>query len=169
MSSIGDQPNSSPLNERQQAWLQELAERPEISPDQLLELFTPEWVHEVDLHQRDMAQDSLQKLIEKPLPEAKDEAAQKLGASAINNTAFYDDHVEDLIYHDNLLKRLLDNRADYATNEAFSKLMRLRRTIVAHYLFSKAVANPDDLSLPTMEEVIEADERQAELERKKPA
>lgn len=125
-----------PDAQKRNKWMTALSERTEIEPEQLLGLFSPEWVRRTDQHQRSLAAVSMSQLVEKPLPPTADETDAQLQKLSLNNIGSYDDEIEDLLYEDDIINQLLDVRQDFAGSEEYSELMRVRRTVVAHFIFS---------------------------------
>jgi hypothetical protein len=126
----------TPDPQKRAEWMSQLAERTEVTPEQLVGLFPPEWVARADRHQRMLGNLAIKDAIEQPLPRALNEEDAELRKLALNNIGGYDDEVEDLIYEDELIGDLLAAREQYTGSEEYSELMRARRTVVAHYIFS---------------------------------
>lgn len=124
-------------------WASQLAERKELSIEDLLSYFPVEWVRTTDIHQRKLGETSLATLIEKPfLPSSTkvgDEAVD-LQKIASNNVAIYDDATEDQIYDDEIMQNLQNDRNKYKGDESYSSLVRSRRTILA-YMAHAAISN----------------------------
>lgn len=125
-----------PDAQKRTQWMTALSERTEIEPEQLLGLFSPEWIRRTDQHQRSLAAISMSQLVEKPLPPAVDEPDAQLQKLALNNIGAYDDKIEDLLYEDDIVNQLLEVRQNFAGSEEYSELMRVRRTVVAHFIFA---------------------------------
>jgi hypothetical protein len=122
---------------KQEQWLAEIAARPEISPDQLLGLFKPDLIERIDKRQRELIKDPRALLGFSALDGAsKDD--QRLFEYAGNNMGTYSEEVEDLLYEDSILATLTEPqfRQAHASDELFARAVRLRRTVVAHYLVS---------------------------------
>jgi len=117
-------------------WARQLADRTAISPEQLLGFFAPEWIHATDAHQRKIGSLSLSQLIESPLAKPKNEDEKTFSEFASNNIEVYSDDTEDKIYDDDILNQLLTVRGKYTGDEAYSTLVRVRRTIVAYFILS---------------------------------
>ncbi len=128
----------TPDPDKRAEWLARLAEHTEIAAEQLLGLFSTEWVHGTDRHQRELGALSLASLIERPFAATTNDDEKELIGLARNNTAVYDDAVEDTIYEDELMTRLLAERQRYSSDEKFSQLIRARRTILAFMIHSAA-------------------------------
>ncbi len=123
---------------KRERWARELAERQDIQPDELLGYFRNEWIRAVDLHQRRLGAISLAKLIEQPFSRPKDEEDSRLMKLAGNNSAMYGDDIEDAIYEDPLMDRLIEMRQQHTGDEDYSHLMRARRTVIAYMLHAAA-------------------------------
>ncbi len=114
----------------------EVAERSEIDPHALAGYFPAEWIHAVDSHQREIGSVALSRLISEPFPKSKHKDDQELQKFASNNLSVYDDDIEDEMEQDEILSALIRERTRYTGDEAYSKLVRTRRTLLAYMVFS---------------------------------
>ncbi len=136
-----------PDAQKKAQWEAEIQSRVEITPEELLAFFDPELVRKVNQYQVDTLAEleganhagsidqTLRKLISRPLLDSSNATEQIMS----NNTAYYDDEIEDLIYEDKLLAELTSVRNEHMGDDNYSRLIRSRRTVLAHYIFSTIV------------------------------
>lgn len=113
--------------------------RPTITPAQLLEMFSPSLIDRIDKAQRELLADSVKALMGFTALAGATKDEDRLINIAGRNSAGYDDTVEDLMYEDEVLVALIDPevRAAHKESEAYTQTARLRRTVVAHQIFSQ--------------------------------
>ncbi|MCA9333256.1 hypothetical protein KDA00_05295 [Candidatus Saccharibacteria bacterium] len=117
--------------QKQAQWEAELANRTEISPEELLEFFDPQLILEIDAYQREVAQNSVTDLLVAPIPDLSSETQSLL----LRNLEVYDDAIEALMDEDHLLEQLYELRKNLGSEES-AQALRARRSVVAHYVFS---------------------------------
>lgn len=128
---------------KKEQWLAEIAARPEITEDQLVGLFSSDFIARIDAEQtRRMNQDDPKAILGFTALEGATKDEARLFEYARDNMGTYEDEVEDLLYDDPILAKLTEPefRQAHSVYEQFTQAVRLRRTVVAHYLVSMELA-----------------------------
>ncbi|MFO0920497.1 MAG: hypothetical protein U0451_02385 [Candidatus Saccharimonadales bacterium] len=121
----------------------------ELSPADLLSSFDLAEIQLIDKHQRVALEEiSVNGLIAMPFPVVADGEESRL-ESLGNNISIYEDvnghDLEDMIYDTNpgdiVLHSLIKLRDEYKNDERYARVIRVRRSVIAHYLLS--LANSD--------------------------
>jgi hypothetical protein len=119
---------------KREEMLAEMEARPELSLQQLLELFPSDFIQKVDERHRELVDKPVSALLGFVMLEGANAEERRLFDYAQRNVGYYEDDVEDALYEDPILTRLIEVRGDYSGSAEFTQAMRLRRTVVAHYL-----------------------------------
>lgn len=155
-------PTNKPESAAQRVAREEWEARPKITASQLLEMFSVSFVERIDRAQREMLGESVKTLIGFTALDGTTKDENRLLDIASKNSEAYDDTIEDLMYEDEVLVALIDPvvRSDYRDSEAYTRATRLRRTVVAHQIFSQLgveveAADPAEIEGTASDETIQ--------------
>ncbi|HSX46834.1 MAG TPA: hypothetical protein VLF87_02505 [Patescibacteria group bacterium] len=123
------------------AWQAELEARREVTPEELVHLVTPEQIDEYDTHQREVVAEGVGALIKSRFPAPKDDEERTAQRILENNMADYDDlgggQLSSFTDGDDVMQALLEVHNFYRSNEDFTKAIRARRSILAHFVLTE--------------------------------
>jgi hypothetical protein len=138
------------LNEAQRF---ETIESKELSPEALVYYIKSEWIRSLDDIHRAEVKFGISALISHPLPKFEDKEDRELGEMIAENRAIYDDAVETAIIEDPIMIKL---NAVTNAGEALPRSKRVRRTMVAHYLYSLQLAGISHLNNSVEDQLTES-------------